>query len=290
MNGPGATDEMDKSAASNAGTIRTAIGHTVEFDERASFVDYVNIFKTPQTKAFLNLRNGHVSVFFDYHTIGEDGTAAPARLGHRAILTAVFSHHWLRLREILNADIDSNDLLGVLQDFMPFVDDTETDKLDQFLSSASAISGRPLTSLEVRPAGDIAVSYRQLGGRGSAASVQFPHELWLNVRVVVDGPSFHITSQFRYRLSEHALFVRPRIFEFVDIERAALQSVRENLIGELGMPIFVGNPVLDLPRKSSPSPEDIASIRQSEAAKLRLAVLLDKAERTDGSVSDTSRT
>ena len=246
----------------NVAYSKSQISQIVYFDELASFVDYVNSFKTNQTRVFLVSKSGCLQAFFDYHAVADNGMAILGSLQHQAIKTSLFSYQWLKWRNVLDQGVETSEFLSFLQDFVPFVYDAGIDKLEQFLTSASAISGCELTSLRLLPSGATCVGYRK-GGRRRAitAQVEFPHELWLSTPILASGPHVFVTIQFRYKLVRSELLVWPRIFELEEIERTALHEIREDLVGELGMPIFIGNPALD-----RPGPAEVSTLPQGMAS------------------------
>ncbi|MBC6444594.1 MAG: DUF2303 family protein [Alphaproteobacteria bacterium GM202ARS2] len=167
------------------------------FHDEASFIAYVQRFKTVETQLFAEpgfiATKPHVTAVFDYHHASGD----PDRLAHIAVFHPRYSDQW---------KLWTGATLGMEQaEFAEFIEENRTDIVDppaaQLLDMARNFRASKKTNYDAvvyQANGDIKIGYDET--TDAKGEVAVPAELELGIPVYFRGNPYSVSVFMRYRV------------------------------------------------------------------------------------------
>lgn len=234
------------------GVLPDHVRQTVQFDDAASLVAYVNAFKTPDTRLFASLADLRVTAEFDYHRPPAPLPQQPAETmpammnqrGHRATWTMPLSEPWKRW-----TGIDGQALSQ--WKFAEFLEENLAD----IVEPAGATLLEAATDLQARKKVEFHSGVRLATGavqftfneetvtNGARSSVSVPTELVIGIPVFLGGVAYKVRCFLRWRLNDE----RKLLFTVVMNRRQvilldAASEAANAVAAGTGIPVLYGKP------------------------------------------------
>lgn len=223
--------------------------NTPTFRELASFTEYVNRFKGPNTVIFADDAKSRVVAVFDYHPEGPDQRAAGWGR-HRADYTCPLAPEWIAWSEIDGKAVSQEDLATFLDENSVNLVESDTDDTDDG-GAALAAPSEILTlcrKLHIVTKGTVTRKVNETTGEyemvnkleHTEQSTPIPKGFVIGVPVYVGGDRYRVEMRLRFRVTEGRPTFAMVIQRKTETLRDAFEAVREHAGKATGLPVYVG--------------------------------------------------
>lgn len=219
----------------------THVKQKVTLYDEASFVEYVNAFKTEHTRVFglpgFVKGTPYVAAIFDYHKPQK----GPDRTDHIAVFKPQYSEQWNVWRHNTGDEISQHEFAEFIEEKRADIVTPSAAELIDLIQNFKASKKVEFDSVTYQPNGDIKIGYEERTTSNGAIDV--PDKLTIGIPIYFMGDAYSINVLMRYRMATGAVkFVlkmdRPDIME-ADAFNSILNSIKTGTdlpmhIGEMG--------------------------------------------------------
>lgn len=231
--------------------ILTRIHQTVTFFDLASFLDYVEDFRTPTTRIFVmpgylsQDRQTTVTAVLDYHeetaeTDDDDGThrlfGYPMHCAHVAVYKPRNSTEWLRWTGA--APMSQAAFAEFIEECRRDITEPSAAMLLDIVSKFKTSKKVEFNSVVHQSNGDVVVGYAEQ--TDAAGSVKMPSELKIGIPVFFRGARYEIGVFVRYVIRDQKLAFTLKLDRPDYVEQAAIDEIVSEVSKKFAMPVFCG--------------------------------------------------
>lgn len=217
----------------------------VEFDEPASFVLYVNEFKSAdETRFYASLAEPRALAVLNDDRPGEVDPPTGAWRDHVAALRLVRTPEWDRWLTNDGEMMTQVEFAEFLEINMRDVIEPDAATLIEIARAFTVSSDVQFRSAQNLATGETQFAYdeQHQASAGGTKKVEVPKEFTLDIAPFQGTPKIHVTARLRYRLRGGALSLGYMLDNPNDIEGAGFRSIVESVGDEIGLPVLYGRP------------------------------------------------
>lgn len=215
------------------------IRQKVNLVDAASFVRYVNRFKTPHTQIFAALPNAEgkgagFTASLDYHEAGTNSEQLKAsRTAHVAEYECPLSKEWLTWNGVSGKAQKQGDFVLFIERNAPDVVTPSSAELMELALNFDAKIDVQFQSKVDRVSGGRQLVYKEnVESGGGTGAIKVPEILKIRVPVFEDGKTFDLNVRLEWRPQGGELKVTMIVQRPEDAVRAALKELREFIAAE----------------------------------------------------------
>lgn len=218
-----------------------AKGAPVFFDQ-LSFIEYVNLFKTPATRifglpAFLSPGGeaGVVAVL-DYHSPEQ-----PQNGYHRATYMPRHSDQWKRWQDLNGATLKQAEFAEIIEEVRGDINVPSAAELMDVVRAFKASRKVDFDSVVYQPNGDLVLGYSDKTEQ-TGSSGRLPEVLDLGLPVYFRGATFRVHCFVRYKVSGGAVNFTLKLDRPDRIEDEAFRDILTAVAEQTGIEPYLGKP------------------------------------------------
>lgn len=218
------------------------ISQSVVLSDRASFIAYVNAYKSNVTRIFLDTGATVFKAVFDYHTAPAGAEEAlPNRNAHIAVYSCPLSEEWAAWSQISGKAVSQRDFAEFLEEraldvtspdsatLLEVAQRLQVDRKVTFVSGMNIGNGnQELTFTEE----DNTTAGKQ--------RIQVPSKIEIAIPVFVGEDRYKVNCLFRYRLNDGKLSFIVKMVDRQLIVQDALKQMRDAIANDTGIVAFAG--------------------------------------------------
>lgn len=206
------------------------------FGEAASFIDYVNRFKTARTVMFATTEpKARIQAVIDFH-----GPSEPDYCAHVAHYHPAYSEEWDRWTTAPGMPQTA---------FAEFVEENRRDivkpdaaLLLDIITKFKASRKQDYDSVVYQADGTVSIAWSEKTENAGRPGVAVPTELELGIPVFFKGPRYRVPVFMRYRLDAGKLTFSLKVDRADYIETDAFDAIVASVREATGVPLYIGTP------------------------------------------------
>lgn len=207
--------------------------------EPASFVDYVNRFKTATTISRASLSRNSIEAVLDYHdkTDGKAG-AKPGATTHKATLNCPFDVDYAAWKKKFGEGLGQLEYAEFIEDMLHTIARPAGADLLDAISDLKVDRGIKFKSGLNQSNGTVKLTYEEEDATGGGGSVSIPQEIVIVCPVFQGTEAIQITAKLRYRLDRGAIKFVIAVPGLPKIERDEFRKIGEDIRTSTETPVF----------------------------------------------------
>lgn len=221
--------------------VLTRVKAAPRFDDRDSFVDYVNRFKSDATVVFADLAGNRMTAIIDYHAAAVEGVSKPDYNAHRATHPCPWSLDWARWRAIDGKDMKQAELGRFLEEMLHTIASPDGAGLLEIAAELKvdrAVKFKAGTRLQN---GTVSLAYEEEDTTsGKNGKITIPDLITVVAPVFMGGDAASFKARLRYNINRGDLTFKIDIMNRVDGEQQAFQGVVDHVRSATSQPVFYG--------------------------------------------------
>jgi uncharacterized protein YfdQ (DUF2303 family) len=190
----------------------------------ASFCEYVNRFRTPETSVFGDYRKPGVRAVFDYH-VPADRRHTAQHCAHVAEYNPPWSEAWARWRAIDGQEMSQTGFAEFVEENYADIAEPDHAALLDMVSNLSAVRKGHFSSGVRLQNGANELSFSEdIEAKVGKNKVVVPSEITLGVPVLFGGAAYKVRAMLRYRAKDGLTFI-VKINRRLFVEQQAFSDV-----------------------------------------------------------------
>ena len=212
------------------------IRQKVSFARLDSFCAYVNEFKRPGTKIFVNGRNGGSVAILDYHT-----SATASWKDHSARFDPLFTESWNRWNSLNNQSLDQRKFAVFIEDnALDIVEPAPAEMLDISRNLTAKLTVNFKKGLRLED-GTEQIQYEESieSKAGAKGQIEVPSMFTLEMSIFEGRPKRRLQVRLRYSIKEGVLSFTCSLLRLQEILGPEIQQLGEEIASQTQIaPLF----------------------------------------------------
>jgi uncharacterized protein YfdQ (DUF2303 family) len=227
--------------------LKDYIEQTVVLDDKDSFVSYVNLFKTADTRIFHTDKS--FTAIIDYHMAGKDGGetnvsvgSEPGRTRHVARYDLKHSPEWDAWTDIARNRQPQREFAEFIEEHAKDITKPDNATLLEVASNLQISRKVDFVSGTNTRNGTVQFAYveEDTTSGGKKGNVEVPAKITLGIPVYKGDPLDQIEVLFRHRLDSGKLFFVIKFLDIETIKDRALKAIADSITAEVDIKPFWG--------------------------------------------------
>lgn len=221
--------------------VLTRVKAAPRFDDRDSFIAYINRFKNANTVVFADMAGNKMAAVIDYHAASEGGPSAADHCVHKAVHPCPWSIDWARWRAQDGKNMSQAELGYFLEEMLHTIaapDGAGLIEVATELKVDRAVKFKSGTRLQDGTNSLIYEEEDQTSGRGGKIAV--PDTIKIAAPVFMGADPTLFSARLRYRIEKGVLTFKIDIMNRLDGEQAAFRAVVDQVRDATSQPVFYG--------------------------------------------------
>jgi uncharacterized protein YfdQ (DUF2303 family) len=215
------------------------IRQAVRLESAASFVAYVNDFKTANSRLFVSAGGQRMTAELDYHAA--PGTAA--QRGHRADWSMPLSEEWKRWTAIDGQPQPQQKFAEFIEENLEDVREPEGAKLLEIATYLQAKKKVTFESGLRLSDGNVQLTYKEDSEHSTRGNLAVPTEIKLGIPVFFGGAPYAVRAFLRWRISDEGKLAFTVVLHRRQmILQDAVQEAAKVVSEQTGLPALFGGP------------------------------------------------
>lgn len=207
--------------------------------EPASFVEYVNRFKSLTTINKASLSRNSIEAVLDYHgQSGGKGNGVPQANTHRATLNCPFDVDYAAWKKRFGEGLSQLEYAEFIEDMLHTIAKPAGADLLDAISDLKVDRGIKFKSGLNQANGTVKLTYEEEDATGSGGSVSIPQEIVIVCPVFQGTDAIQITAKLRYRLDRGTIKFVIAVPGIAKLEREEFRKIGESIRAETETPVF----------------------------------------------------
>ena len=221
--------------------LKSYIEQTAVFDDKDSFVAYVGLFQTPDTRIFHDETS--FTAILDYHAAVKEGVdGGPARARHVAKYALKHSPEWDAWNALASGRQPQREFAEFIEEHAKDIKVPDQASLLEVAQNLQISRKVDFVSGTNTRNGTVQFAYVEndetVGGK--KGNVDVPAKITLGIPVYKGDPLDQIEVLFRHRLDNGKLFFLIKFLDIEAIKDRALKAIAESISTEIGIKPFWG--------------------------------------------------
>lgn len=218
------------------------IQQTVEMHALDALIDYVNLYKTPNTLLFADMHANSISAAIDYHS----PTGAAAQVAHVATMKLPFSEEWGTWTKVDGQLVDQLAFARFLEENHPDVVQPNAGELIDAARDLHAARNVRFTKV-VRTDSDnenfVAEDETKLSSRSTGNSVELPREFTLSVPIYFGEPAIEMKAHLRWKVADDGMKLGTKLWRPEHVRQAEFRRIVVHAAENTGLKAMFGKRV-----------------------------------------------
>lgn len=200
------------------------ISQRVEMQALDALIEYVNIYKTPDTLLFADIHANSITALIDYH--GSDGKAA--NVAHVATMKLPFADEWSLWTKVDGTLVGQLEFARFLEENHPDVIEPNAAELIEAARDLHAARNIKFTKV-VRTDSDnesfTAEDSTTLNSKSTGQSVELPREFTLSIPVYFGESAITMTAHLRWKVGDDGMKLGTKLWRPEHVRQAEFKRI-----------------------------------------------------------------